>query len=201
MLLLQVKKTHLHQTHDKVNRTYFEKQEHATLGKLLLHLSKQERKCANGIRLMVSTYSGATQDWMLIQNKEERIIETETDGAFSPQAIALDTNIVSANQLEQQVAEFFLNDDVNVLIIQSNVLSKAALQRYNQARFIIRAAESEFYAAGGSGVDKHIVFVAHLHKHDGPAGAVLPLQIVFNPEWDYVSAHPPPNDALCIPHS
>ena len=73
-----------------------------------------------------------------------------------------------------------------VLVLQSDLQDALSLQRYNHTRYIVDDEEKKFMKET-PGVIKHIVFVAHLHKHDNLEAAVQPLPLSFNEEWHCVS--------------
>ena len=197
--VMKVGETKLSARYSEYAGEYFTNQRHESLGALL---SQQcSAKPDKTIKLLVSTFSGATEDHSEL--KEKGLIDCDMKACV----IMIDT-MDSVQTVTLAIEAFFdPQSTAQVLVMQSDLQDALSLQRYNHTRYIVDDEEKKFMKAApqsclqhtcnaqclrrrcnnGPGAIKHIVFVAHLHKHDNLEAAVQPLPLSFNEEWHCVS--------------
>lgn len=176
--VMKVGDTKLSARYSEYAGEYFTNQRHESLGALL---SQQcSAKPDKTIKLFVSTFSGATEDHSEL--KEKGLIDCDMKACV----LMIDT-MDSVKTVTLAIEAFFDPQSTDqVLVLQSDLQDALSLQRYNHTRYIVDDEEKKFMKET-PGVIKHIVFVAHLHKHDNLEAAVQPLPLSFNEEWHCVS--------------
>ena len=181
MCVHQVSKTCLSAEEARLQNIYFEEQQHGSLRALLLKLHTETD---NALKLMVSTFSAISEHGIALADELKA-------ADFVPDVHVID-HFSSSRALSKQLTSFFSDKEKNVLVLQSELRSAAALQRMGHARIMVCEEIAKQLTAP---CRKHVVFCVHLLKDDNMAGALQPVPLVFTTGWHNVCI------SLCIPCS
>jgi len=169
----------------KNRKKYFEEQEHSSLPDLLKFGFSENSgwdSMSAGMDIFCVTFSplavyggGGSISTQLRVKK--------ANGSYTKPTVISLSDFISVRQLDEVISTFSEGDS-DLLVIQEDCKTAAAVQRLSHAKTLTSGARSTDELKG-----KTVVLVAHMQKEDSSCGVTQPLSLQFSafPNWRYVT--------------